>query len=265
MDEDGFKELHVGIKAFIERNCPGAKYIFSLERCPTSNRLHYQGHIKLATKVRPVQFAALIRPCMPGVHVSADSTIGSRNAEFYCFDINKPSFVSGPYADGSFEMPYMGEDLIRIEDFRDWQAELYNILEGVPDRSKIIWIYNARGGCGKSSFTKWYCFHRKVVALRAANAGDLLNLVYKSKAQRVYLVDVSRSIGKQYSMDDLYQALEDIKNGRIVNTKYETGQKLFSIPHVVVFSNMRPDLEKLSGYKWSVYEVNDANTLRLIH
>jgi len=46
--------------------------------------------------------------------------------------------------------------------------------------------------------------------------------------------------------------LESIKNGLIVNTKYETGSKLFNSPHIIVFSNMSPDVSAMSMDRWKI-------------
>jgi len=48
-------------------------------------------------------------------------------------------------------------------------------------------------------------------------------------------------------MLDMYSAIEEVKTGYIVNTKYETGVKLFDRPHVIVFSNYLPDGARLSS------------------
>ena len=43
-----------------------------------------------------------------------------------------------------------------------------------------------------------------------------------------------------------YGALEQLKNGLVYNTKYESGMRMFDTPHVVVFSNFPPDETKIS-------------------
>ena len=60
--------------------------------------------------------------------------------------------------------------------------------------------------------------------------------------------DLPRNNGNKIS----YSALESIKNGLIVNTKYETGSKLFNSPHIIVFSNMQPDVTAMSGDRWVI-------------
>jgi len=75
---------HVVLKAQIEATYPKASFVYQLERAPTTGKLHYQGHLKLATKERVLTVAAKLSPQLPGIHLSADSNVGSTQAEFYC-------------------------------------------------------------------------------------------------------------------------------------------------------------------------------------
>lgn len=52
-----------------------------------------------------------------------------------------------------------------------------------------------------------------------------------------------------------YEALEAVKNGIFYNNKYESGMVVYNTPHVIVLSNFRPDLSKLSADRWRIKEV----------
>ena len=50
--------------------------------------------------------------------------------------------------------------------------------------------------------------------------------------------------------------LEKIKNGRIVADKYNTAELKFQTPNIViVFSNEKPDCEKLSKDRWKIFKI----------
>ena len=70
-------------------------------------------------------------------------------------------------------------------------------------------------------------------------------------AIRMVLIDVPRNLKNNVS----YSAIECILNGMITNTKYETGLKVFNPPHVVVFSNYYPVMDKLSMDRWKIMEL----------
>lgn len=56
-----------------------------------------------------------------------------------------------------------------------------------------------------------------------------------------------------------YAAIEDLKNGHIVNFKYETGSKIFNPPHVIIFANEPPeDLRLLSNDRWVIEKLKSC-------
>ena len=66
---------------------------------------------------------------------------------------------------------------------------------------------------------------------------DMINQMFNvdGSNSKVVLIDVPRNM-----RNISYSALEDIKNGVIANSKYETGFKIFNFPHIVVFCNFEP-------------------------
>lgn len=237
-----------------------SKYVFQLEKSPTNNRLHYQGHLKLTTKLRLTGLIKITKDTMPGCHFSPDSERGSTNAEFYCIKRDE-TYIAGPWYDNTFEIPYDGSDLIQPNTFHPWQRDLSIYLEGQPDADKIMWIYQPDGGCGKSSYCKFMCYHFGYPQLIVCKPADLMHLVFTSRTSKTYFIDIQRTLGIDQTMDSLYSSIEQLKNGYIVNTKYITGYKLFAKPHVIVFSNIRPNTKKLSGYKWLLYKIENLNLI----
>lgn len=96
-------------------------------------------------------------------------------------------------------------------------------------------------------------FRHNVLTLTFGDAKDLLNLVFKKQGLPTYMFDLSRTKGGKTSMSDIYQALESVKNGYFINTKYETGVACYAIPHVIVFSNHAPDMSALSLDRWHIH------------
>ena len=74
------------------------------------------------------------------------------------------------------------------------------------------------------------------------------------KLKSVIVIDVPRDNGNTVS----YKAIEQIKNGMICNTKYETGMKLFNSPHIIIFANMPPEEHKLSADRWKIFEISSS-------
>ena len=80
--------------------------------------------------------------------------------------------------------------------------------------------------------------------MKCAKQADLINLVFKFPSQKMYIFDVQRTTRKDLFLD-MITTIEEVKTGMVVNTKYETGYKMFDRPHIIVFSNYPPPKEKL--------------------
>lgn len=261
--DEEFSLMFPYIKDCLESKFHNCKYVFQLERGSDTHRLHYQGHIKLAIKDRISGLVNKTKERMPGCHFSIESTRGSTNAEFYCIKRDE-TYVLGPWGDSSYEMPYDGGDLISHNDFYPWQLTISEIVNSPVHPDKINWIFQPEGGCGKSSFCKWMCFHFGYPQLIVCKPADLMHLVFTTKISTCYFIDIQRTLGQDQTMDSLYSSIEQLKNGYIVNTKYVTGYKLFKKPHVIVFSNIMPNIAKLSSYKWNIYRIIDNNLVNHI-
>ena len=58
-----------------------------------------------------------------------------------------------------------------------------------------------------------------------------------------------------------YGALEQLKNGMIYSGKYEGGTCLFDNPHVIVFANEPPKIEKMSLDRWKIIDLNELGPM----
>lgn len=147
-----------------------------------------------------------------------------------------------------------------------WQNELLDRLfesppfgfkiDGDVDR-QIIWIHDEKGNSGKSKIVKWVCVNNDLcVKISFGTANQLRAAVISAGPRRLYLLDVPRTLGTDDSMNDVYTLLEDLKNGYIVSSFYGNYSKLVMAPPlVVVFSNKRCPVDKLSSDRWLCYTI----------
>jgi len=222
------------------------KWIFQVEKGSKGGKEHLQMFVNLKVKKRKGEFVKLCSAHgLGGIQATIASDAGKEALKNYC--LKEETRVKGPWAD---HVIYMGQDL--PVDLYPWQQRVVDIIDGPVDDRIIYWIYDQHGNQGKSKLAKYLMFHRNIMTLPAADASNVLNLVFKTPSRNCYIFDIPRTISKKVSMDDLYAALESIKNGYIVNTKYETGVKLMSPPHVFVFSNRLPNYSSLSVDRWKI-------------
>jgi hypothetical protein len=99
---------------------------------------------------------------------------------------------------------------------------------------------------------------RGALILGGANKDCLFSLYefikINDEAPEIVIFDIPRVNKGQIS----YQALEQIKNGMLFNSKYESGMCRFNSPHILVFSNDEPHYESLSEDRWLIEELGST-------
>lgn len=140
---------------------------------------------------------------------------------------------------------------------RKWQAQLLGEMDvhGPDDRS-VFWIMDTKGGSGKTWFTKYmYKLDPEGTAwLQNGKTHDLIKIIVDQSVNlKLVMFDLCRSNEERINWD----AIERIKNGMIMSTKYEVESTIIDSPAVVCFANFEPDLKKLSVDRWIVYEIKD--------
>lgn len=245
MDLDHSKDL---LEGWLKCNCKA--WVFQLE--DTENNLHYQGYINVNDKIRAKTLAKQMNDEFFGIEIRPASNAGKRDLQKYCMKTD--SRIDGPWADRKI---YMGADLPTV--LLPWQKKLETYLAGPVNPRELIWIYDPEGNSGKSAFCKYMSFHHGACKLTYGNSGDLLNLVSKKRGMKAYLFDLTRTKPALFSSADLYSAMEDVKNGHFVNTKYETEEVLMDQPHVVIFSNQQPDCGCVSEDRWTMVTIPETS------
>lgn len=144
---------------------------------------------------------------------------------------------------------------------RYWQAQLVTVMEkhryasnGEIDDRKVLWVYDKAGGSGKTWLAKYLTKVRptKTTWLQNGATKDLMKSVMQNiNTLDTVFFDLSRCNLERINWD----ALERIKNGMIMSTKYQVESCIIESPLVVCFANFEPDLQKLSADRWVVFAI----------
>ena len=135
---------------------------------------------------------------------------------------------------------------------REWQKKLFDELVEKPDRRKIVWYVDWDGNCGKTFIATYLKCHSNCKYIENAKSGDIK---YAYSGQKIVIFDLTKSVQEKLN----YQALESVKNGIFFSPKYESTDKTFPIPHVVVFANWPPEDEKMSADRWEIRYISEKN------
>lgn len=254
----------------------GAKsYCFQLEQCPDTGRLHWQGCVEWASAKR---FSTLKREWgwpadaeLEPVHLEVCRNW--KNSVKYCSknETRASEHTSaGPHVlnipPGMLTVDMSKLDPLHGKELRPWQQQLFDTLSLPPNDRTVYWIWEGVGAVGKTSFAKHLlCTQRETIYVEGGRAADIkygvCQCIESTGYPKVVIIDVPRCSTGYIS----YQAIEGIKNGLIFSSKYESKTCIFPSPHVVVFSNQRPDGSKLSADRWEVLTILPCGGLATDH
>lgn len=219
------------------------RYTFQEETGSTGTP-HLQGTIEL---LKPRRYTELDLP----KQIHWEKTLNPEAAFNYC---EKDDTRTGK----TYTYPKPIKTISNLYPYQQYLKDLITTTE--PDDRKVIWIYDKEGNKGKSSFVKYMVVKHHALFISSGKKADINNLIFKSNMDlyTCVLIDISRS----ERADVCYTAIEEIKNGLIMNSKYETGFKAFNNVHVIVFSNDIPITTCYTIDRWVIYELCNDKTLK---
>lgn len=224
------------------------KFVFQKEIGDAGNE-----HIQFAIYTKNPCRVATIREQLVGAHIEVAKSWGA--CKNYCQ--KKDTAVEGTLV--SNVKARKVRDPLEGKELRPLQAEILRLLESEPDDRSITWVVDLLGNSGKTTLAKHLCLTRKDTIYITGKSSDMKFGVSKwleKNELSVVLIDLARSQENFVS----YQGIEEVKNGIFYNTKYESAMCVFDPPHVVVFANFEPDLEKLSKDRWNIINVEQWNS-----
>jgi len=132
------------------------------------------------------------------------------------------------------------------------QTKILEILDNKVDNREVNWIYDEDGNTGKSYLSKYIQLTRPTYYITGGKQNDIL---YGYDGEQNVIIDLARTYAD--NIEHIYTIIENLKNGQYLSTKYETRQKLFDIPHIIVMANFKPDTTKLSKDRWNIIDTDD--------
>lgn len=133
---------------------------------------------------------------------------------------------------------------------------LDKIINGPKDHRSIHWIWEPIGNTCKSMFAN-YCMANKIAYVVNSVGGckNFSTIVESALEQgwnkKCMIFDLSRD-DEQHQ---IYQPLENLKNGLVTTTKYRGKSMLIGKPHIIVLANWPPDESRMSMDRWKIRKI----------
>jgi hypothetical protein len=242
-------------------------YIFCHEK---AGKHHYQCFLQFPSRKRWTTVLKLFQRALgcPLAMLSNKTARDDQALIFYCQDTEKPSHIAGPWSAGDYKRTDGGrpkkvskwDDEAKLiqEHFSKvtplgWQVGLRDHLtqpKSIDDR-KIYWYWSEAGETGKTTFCRWALCCVPGTTMCGGNIRDGLYMISElPEPPNVVLFNLPRGV-----TSISYTLLEQLKDGFVLNTKYESGFKMMLPPKIIVFANQPPDESKLSADRWVVKRV----------
>lgn len=148
--------------------------------------------------------------------------------------------------------------------YRQWELDMIEMVKVEPDERHIYWYWDPIGNTGKSKFAKWMYLEdpdKWVCVTDMGTSRDSATLIQGAlnrgwEAWGV-MIDLPRMVEENTR---IYKYIEEIKNGFMTVQKWEGTPLPFETPHVIVFANWQPRIDKLSRDRWVVRLINQDGT-----
>jgi hypothetical protein len=244
--------------------------VFQLEKGEQAGRHHYQGRFVL--KGPRMGKRALLKLFDEIFYTKQLTLIPELSYDSTSYCEKSETRLKGPWYAGLHSYKILKEE--KVMTLRNWQEQLLKLMTG-PLRSmledrKVIWIEDPEGGNGKSTFIKYLALNEKKTGLavekmpfdRPDRIRSSVIKLSKKKDVDVYMFDFTRTQGEETSFKDLFEVIEEIKNGYIVDVMYGNFNKAFPKDSIVIIftnENVNHNVKHLSIDRWEPFRILDDN------
>lgn len=209
-------------------------------------------HLQCYVQFHSAKDFSVIKKALPKAHIEKAKGSLKQNYEYCSKDGNYETNID--LRTNQQKLIDLCMDEYKDVKWKPWQKEIIDMLDKKPDARTINWYWEDTGNVGKSYLCKYLAMTKNVI-ICDGKKDNIFNqvkvLIDKDKYPTIILLDVPRT-----NLDYInYGAIEQLKNGLIYSGKYEGGQCIFPIPHVIAFANERPDYESMSKDRWVVKKI----------
>jgi len=238
------------------------------EECGESGYLHYQIRLHLLEKKRKSTLARSFNRHGFPLHEDAVRITANENKANFFYVTKDETRTRGPWSDKDPVIKYVPSHM-RDATLTGAQKQL---LELERDGRSIHCVCTA-GNRGKS-FAAAMAYLKGAVLVPAAitEAKQIVEFIYSqypkdatgnpSPDHRTIYVDIPMSAAGR-KLDDLFIALEGVKEGYIWDTRHKGRSALVEKPTIVVMANTVPSLSSIALDRWKFWDI-DRETGELV-
>lgn len=220
--------------------------------------VHMQGRMQLMKRTRLGALVSLLNgTALDGCHLSPTSTACNHSFDYV---MKLPGRVAGPWR---LDVPLPAPMPRELKDWvpRPWQVSVADICKEYDPRVINV-IVDTHGRRGKGMCGTWLGYTGVAVCPNATNkALELMAAVLKFPA-KAYVFDCPKKFfdnpkkGPPKRMDEFWTGIEQIKDGKAYDPRYEPRMEQRDRPVVWVFTNQMPNLKDLIADRWKLWLID---------
>lgn len=254
------------------------KVVFQIEKGEKSDYLHFQGRISLIKSMLKMTFIEAVMKIMNISKGEAPQYVeptvkGVVKTSNFNYVLKEQTRVSGPWT----EKDFVQEELKKVEyiprQYRNlldklypYQKCIYNSKDTFDIRGINI-VIDPIGNQGKSTIASLCELFADGIDVPPINDyKELIQLVCdecigtNNRSPSPILIDMPRGMEKS-KLIGIYTAIEQIKKGKLFDTRNKYKKWWIDSPQIWVFTNEEPDLSYLSSDRWKIWDINNEKAL----
>lgn len=250
----------------------GAQWCFQLEKGHKNGKLHYQIRIIFTDALKQETLLTILEARFydrRDITVNAESNNSITQGGLAFYVMKDDTRQQGPWHDPSYRIrkyvPYRMLDLQIMQTPLPFQQTIIDACALTPDDRTIHWVANFEGCAGKSKLMKYMRMMPEYDMARVpmGSATQIKTSVIEKGVHTIYMVDLPRVRGSDERQQELFSALEEIKNGWVESPMYgKAAELIMEPPHIWIFSNELPNLANASPDRWRVYTITDQRLVQ---
>lgn len=248
-----------------------AQWCFQLEKGSIAGKEHYQVRMILDKEQMTETLLTILEARgfdRKDVTVNPESNHSICQGGLAFYVMKDDTRLDGPWNDPTYNRPklttYDWEDLQCMQTPFPFQQSIMELVSSEPDDRTINWVFNGPGCAGKSKLMKYLRMKDEFDFARVpmGTATQIKTSVIEKGRHKIYMVDLPRVRGSDERQQEIFSALEEIKNGWVESAMYGKVQELLMRPpHIWVFSNELPNRSFASADRWIVWTIDEESRL----
>jgi len=235
------------------------KWCFQKEKGEETDYIHWQGRLSLKVRKRFSEMKEMNKGLKDNLHSIRWSVTSAENTKNDFYVMKEDTRKEGPWSDKD-KVVYIPKQYRNIKLYK-WQQEVIDSRNAFNDRV-IDMIYDEKGNNGKSTVAAIAEIMYNAIDCPPINdCKELIQYVCNEcmdndiRTPGLLFVDLPRAMNKD-GLYGIYSAIEQIKKGKLVDTRYHGRKWWIDSPRIWVFSNHLPDLSLLSNDRWRIWTIN---------